>query len=142
MLSIFLCACWMSVQKCLCRSSACFLIGLFVLLLSCMNCLYLLEIKPLSAASFADIFLPLCRLSFCSFKCFLCCAKACKFDQVLFVQFCFYFYCLGRLRKPCEDLCQGMFLPVLSSRSFMVSSLTFRSLNHFEFIFVNSKSVF
>ena len=34
-----------------------FLIGLFVLLaLSCMNCLYILEINPLSVVSFAIIF--------------------------------------------------------------------------------------
>ena len=39
------------------RSSAHFLIGLFVfLLLSCTSCLYILEIKSLSVASFANIF--------------------------------------------------------------------------------------
>ena len=35
----------------------------------------------------------------------------------------------------CCDLCQGV-LPMFSSKSFIVSSLTFRSLIHFEFIFV------
>ena len=39
------------------RSSAHFLIGLFAfLMLSCMSCLYILEINPLSVASFANIF--------------------------------------------------------------------------------------
>ena len=39
------------------RSSAHFLIGLFVfLILSSMSCLYILEINPLSIASFANIF--------------------------------------------------------------------------------------
>ena len=39
------------------RSSAHFLIGLFgFLLLSCMSCLYILEIKPLLVTSFANIF--------------------------------------------------------------------------------------
>ena len=45
------------LEKCLFQSSACFLNGFFVfLILSCMSCLYILEINPLSVASFAIIF--------------------------------------------------------------------------------------
>ena len=75
-----------------------FLLGLFLLLLNCKSCLYILQIKLLLVSLFANIFSHSVACLFFPLKSgFLCCAEACKFDQVPFVYFCFYVFCLRRL---------------------------------------------
>ena len=89
------------------------------------------------SCSICYYFLPFWGLSFHITYSFLCCAKAFKFNQVPLVYFCFYF-CFSR-RWVIQDLAWFMWLnvlPMFFSKSFIVSGLTFRSLIHFQFIFV------
>ena len=58
-------------------------------------------------------------------------------EQLHFLSyFCFYFYCFGKLTLENIGTFMLMFLPMFSSGNFMVSCLIFKSLRHFEFIFM------
>ena len=131
MLSIFLCAFWPSV--CLLWKNVCLDLPIFWFLLCQMSCL---EINPLSVAVCTYLF-PFCGLSFHFVYGFLCCAKAVNI-YISFIYFYFYLHYSRRWIKTdvaaiyVRDYSASVFLEVF----FIVSSLTFRSLVHFEFIFV------
>ena len=101
-----------------------------------MSCLYIFEINSLSVASFAIIF---SHSEGCLFTSLIVSSVVQKLLSLirshLFILLLFpVFWEVGH-RGSCCDLCQSV-LPMFSSRSFIVSGLTFRSLIHFEFIFV------
>ena len=100
MLNIFSCAhlpSLSSLEKCLLRSSAQFLIGFFPNSLSCMSYLYILNINPLSVRSFANTFPPFHGISFHFVTASFAVQKLLSlFRSHLFI-FAFYFFCLGRL---------------------------------------------
>ena len=73
--------CMSSLEKRLFRSFAHLLNQAFLfLMLSCMSCLYILDIDPLSVISFANIFSHSVGWIFHFVNSFLCCAKAVMFN--------------------------------------------------------------
>ena len=108
----------------------------FFLILSCMTCLYILEIKPLSVTSFANIFSHSQGCLFVLFMVSFAVQKLLSFIRSHFFIFVFISISLrGGSKRICCDLCHSV-LPMFSSKSFIVSGLIFRSLIHFQFTFV------
>ena len=142
MLGIFLCASWPSV--CLLGEMSIkifcpvFNWVVYFLFLSCMSCLYILEIEPLSVTSFANIFCISidCPLHFILFMASFTVQKQSLIISNLFI-FVFIYIALGDWQY---NLCQNV-LPMISSKSLMMSCLMFKSLRHFEFIFVQDMRV-
>ena len=119
--------CMSSSEKYLCRSSAHFSNQVVVfLLLSCFLCLYILDINSLLVITFANIFFHLIGCLFILSMVSFVGKKLLHLIRSLFIfRFCFLYLRQQIQKKLCCGLCQSV-LPMFTSRSFIVSSHTFR----------------
>ena len=136
MLSIFSCACWPSI--CLLWRNV--YLGLLLIFLLHfffnieLHCIFwrliLCQLLCLQVFSILSVFFSSCLWFFCLEKGF-------KLNQVPLVYFCFHFHYSRRWVKNTQLLfMMNSILLIFSSKTFIVSAVTFRSLIHFEFIFV------
>ena len=115
-----------------------FLIGFFVFLVwSCVSSLHILEIRPLSEISLASMFSHIVGSLFI----LMLFSKA---IQKLFILMRSHLFILSFMSLALGNISEKIllcgiseiFLPMFSSRTFILSQLIFKSFIHFEFIFV------
>ena len=102
-----------------------------------MSSLYILVIKPLSEVSLANIFSPTVYSLFTLLMVY-------SAVQKLYILMKFHLFILSFMSLVLGDILvkvllhgiSEIFLPVFSSRTFMVSHLIFKSFIHLDFIFV------
>ena len=100
--------------------------------------LSLLDINPSSEIWFANIF---SHLVDCLLILLLASFAVQKHFSLMLIPFVYFYFCFPCLRKQVERIsktdAKGV-LPMFSSRSFMISGFIFKSLIHFELIFLYS----
>ena len=141
MLSIISCVCWSSAcllwRKRLFRFSVqffCLFEFFVVLILSLMNCLYILEINPLLLVSFANIFFYSESCCFILFTISFSVQKLLSLIKSHFLILVVMFITLGgRSKEILLRFVRGC--SMFFSNSYIVLILTFRSSVHLEFVF-------
>uniref|UniRef100_A0A8D0IK26 Uncharacterized protein n=2 Tax=Sus scrofa TaxID=9823 RepID=A0A8D0IK26_PIG len=131
--------CIFSLEKCLFWSFAHFSIGLLAfLLLSCISWLCILEIKPLSVESFETIFSHSVSCLFFFFMVSFAVQKLVSLTRSHWFIFAFISIALGdQPEKTFVRLMSESVLPMFFPKCLIVSRLMFKSLRHFEFIFMH-----